>query len=57
VGGRNYSLGSNFMLVKATGEIETRDDSGAVSPDGRVLFIVQTDPNKFPPLIVYVRNS
>ena len=57
VGGRDYSLGSNFMLVKASGEIETRDDNGAVSPDGRVLFIVQTDPNKFPTLIVYVRKS
>jgi hypothetical protein len=57
VGGRNYSLGSNFMLVKATGEIETRDANGAVSPDGRVMFIIQTDPNKFPTLVVYVRQS
>ena len=56
-GGRNYSLGSNFMLVLASGEIETRDANGAVSPDGRFLFIVQTDPNKFPTLIVYVRQT
>ncbi len=56
-GGRNYSLGQNFMLVKATGQIETRDADGAVSQDGRVMFIVQTDPNKFPTLIVYVRKT
>jgi hypothetical protein len=57
VGGRNYSLGQNFMLVKASGEIETRDANGAVSPDSRAMFIVQTDPNKFPTLIVYVRKT
>jgi hypothetical protein len=28
-----------------------------VSQDGRVMFIVQTDPNKFPTLIVYVRKT
>ena len=55
-GGRNYPLAGNFMLVLASGEIETRDANGAVSPDGRVLFIVQTDPNKFPTLVVYVRQ-
>ena len=57
VGGRNYPLNSNFMLVLASGQIETRDADGAVSPDGRVLFLVQTDPNKFPTLIVYVRKT
>ena len=56
-GGRNYSLGQNFMLVKANGQIETRDADGAVSTDGRVMFIVQTDPNRFPTLIVYVRKT
>ncbi|MDH4039082.1 MAG: hypothetical protein OEW92_03540 [Gammaproteobacteria bacterium] len=56
-GGRNYALGQNFMLVKATGQITTRDADGAVSPDGRVMFIVQTDPNRFPTLIVYVRKT
>ena len=56
-GGRNYSLGQNFMLVKASGQIETRDADGAVSPDGRLMFIVQTDPNRFPTLIVYVRKT
>ncbi|MEE4147040.1 MAG: hypothetical protein V2I26_19700 [Halieaceae bacterium] len=56
-GGRNYSLGQNFMLVKGTGQIDTRDAAGAVSPDGRVMFIVQTDPNKFPTLVVYVRKT
>jgi len=56
-GGRAYSLGQNFMLVKGSGEIETRDANGAVSPDGRVMFIVQTDPNRFPTLIVYIRKT
>ncbi len=56
-GGRNYSLGQNFMLVKASGQIETRDADGAVSTDGRLMFIVQTDANKFPTLIVYVRKT
>jgi hypothetical protein len=56
-GGRNYSLGQNFMLVKATGQITSRDADGAVSQDGRVLFLVQTDPNRFPTLIVYVRKT
>lgn len=56
-GGRNYSLGQNFMLVKGTGQVDTRDANGAVSPDGRVMFIVQTDPNKFPTLVVYIRKT
>jgi hypothetical protein len=57
VGGRNYSLDQNFMLVKASGQIETRDADGAVSPDGRIMFIVQTDTNRFPTLVVYVRKT
>ncbi|MEM8562858.1 MAG: hypothetical protein AAGF57_11520 [Pseudomonadota bacterium] len=57
VGGRNYALGANFMLVLANGEIETRDAHGAVSADGRVLFLIQTDTNRFPTLIVYVRKT
>lgn len=57
IGGRNYALDSNFMLVLASGQIETRDADGAVSPDGRVLFLVQTDPNRFPTLIVYIRKT
>lgn len=56
-GGRNYFLDQNFMLVKASGQIETRDADGAVSPDGRVMFIVQTDPNRYPTLVVYVRKT
>jgi hypothetical protein len=56
-GGRNYSLGQNFMLVKGTGQLETRDANGAISPDGQVMFIVQTDPNKFPTLVVYIRKT
>lgn len=56
-GGRNYSLGQNFMLVKSTGQIETQDADGAVSPDGRVLFLVQTDRNRYPTLVVYVRKT
>jgi hypothetical protein len=57
LGGRDYALDANFMLVLASGQIETRDADGAVSPDGRVLFLVQTDPNRFPTLIVYVRKT
>jgi len=45
------------MLVKGPGQVDTRDANGAVSPDGRVMFIVQTDPNKFPTLIVYIRKT
>jgi hypothetical protein len=56
-GGRNYSLGNNFMLVLASGEIETGDAWGAVSPDGRVLFLVQTGANRFPTLVVYVKQG
>ncbi|MEM6582008.1 MAG: hypothetical protein AAF699_12075 [Pseudomonadota bacterium] len=56
-GGRNYTLGTNFMLVLANGQIETRDANGAVSPDGRILFLIQTDPNRYPTLIVYVRET
>lgn len=56
-GGRNYALDPNFMLVLASGRIETRDADGAVSPDGRVLFLIQTDANRFPTLIVYVRKT
>ena len=39
------------------GQVDTRDANGAVSPDGRVMFIVQTDPNKFPTLVVYIRKT
>lgn len=56
-GGRNYSLGQNFMLVKGPGQVDTRDANGAVSPGGRVMFIVQTDTNKFPTLVVYIRKT
>jgi hypothetical protein len=57
VGGRNYSLGTNFILALSTGQLETRDADGAVSADGRLMFLIQTDPNKFPTLIVYVRQT
>ena len=57
VGGRNYSLGSDFMLVKATGQLETRESYGAVSANGQVMFLINTSPNKFPTLVVYVRKT
>jgi hypothetical protein len=56
-GGRNYSLGQDFMLVKSTGELKTSDSFGSVSADGRILFLVNTNPNKFPTLIAYVRKT
>jgi len=57
VGGRNYSLGSDFMLVKATGQLETRESYGAVSANGQVMFLINTSPNKFPTLVVYVKKT
>ncbi len=57
LGGRNYSLGQDFMLVKATGELETSESFGSVSADGRILFLVNTNPNRFPTLVVYVRGT
>ncbi|MFT6287356.1 MAG: hypothetical protein ACJA09_002110 [Alcanivorax sp.] len=57
LGGRNYSLGQDFMLVKATGELKTSDSFGSVSADGRILFLVNTNPNKFPTFIAYVRKT
>lgn len=57
VGGRNYSLGQDFMLVKATGELETRETHGAISANGQVMFLINTSPNKFPTLVVYVRKT
>ena len=49
-GSRNYAIGQNFMLVKSTGQIETRDADGAVSPDGRIMFIVRPIPTNTRPL-------
>ncbi|MEP1471907.1 MAG: hypothetical protein ABJK20_08590 [Halieaceae bacterium] len=57
VGGRNYSLGQDFMLVKATGQLETRESHGAISANGQVMFLINTSPNKFPTLVVYVRKT
>ena len=57
VGGRNYSLGQDFMLVKATGQLETRESFGAISANGQVMFLINTSPNKFPTLVVYVKKT
>ena len=56
-GGRDYSLGTDIMLVNWDGKLETRLSDGAVSADGRIAFLVNTDPTKFPTLIVYVRKT
>ena len=56
IGGRNYSLGSDWMLVNWDGRLETSIQDGAISADGRIAFTVNTDPSKHPTLIVYIRK-
>jgi hypothetical protein len=55
-GGRNYSLGSDWMLVNWDGRLETSIQNGAISADSRIAFTVNTDPSKYPTLIVYIRK-
>ena len=56
-GGRNYSLGADFMLVLYDGQISTSNSYGMISADRRLLFLVNTSPSKFPTLIVYIRQG
>jgi hypothetical protein len=56
-GGRAYSLGLDFMLVNWDGKLATSANYGAISINGRAMFIVYTDPNKFPTLVYYTRKS
>jgi hypothetical protein len=55
-GGRSYSLGANWMLVNYDGKTSTQNSEGAISPDGRVMFLVNTNPSGFPTLVVYTRQ-
>jgi hypothetical protein len=55
-GGRNYSLGADWMLVNWDGRLQTSIQNGAISADGRIAFTVNTDPSKYPTLIVYIRK-
>lgn len=57
LGGRRYLLDRNFMLVKFDGRLETRENNGAVSPDGRVMFTVDTNPANLPRLSVYIKKA
>ena len=57
LGGRSYFLAQDFMLVKFDGRLETRSDEGAVSPDGRIMFIVDTNPVSLPRLTVYIKKG
>jgi hypothetical protein len=45
------------MLVKNDGRIDTQSNFGAVSPDGRILFVVNTNGSQFPRLAVYVKKT
>ena len=57
-GGRNYSLGQDFMLVLFDGQVSTGTERyGMLSGDRRVLFLVSTDASKFPTLVVYIRQG
>ena len=57
LGGRSYLLEQNFLLVKFDGRLETRSTNGAVSPDGRVMFIVDSNPGNLPRLAVYIKKT
>ncbi|MEP5763557.1 MAG: hypothetical protein ABJ308_03155 [Halieaceae bacterium] len=57
IGGRSYFLAADFLLAFGDGRLETSTNFGASSPDGRLMFIINTDPNKYPTLIVYVRKT
>ena len=54
---RNYSLGRDFILVNYDGRLEAEFTDGAVSYNGQLAFMVNTDPGKFPTLVVYIRKS
>jgi hypothetical protein len=56
-GRRDYVLGTDSMLVKWDGNFSTREQYGAVSPDGRIAFAVNTEPSKYPTLILYIRKG
>jgi hypothetical protein len=54
-GGSNYSLGTDWVLVNYDGKMSTQTTEGAVSRDGRIIFLVNTNPGKFPTLVLYTR--
>jgi hypothetical protein len=57
IGGRSYPLGADWMLVNWDGRLSTSVQFGAVSADDRVAFTVNTNPSKFPTLILYIHKG
>ncbi len=55
-GNGNYILPVNYMLVTFGGELETQYRQGAISPDGQVIFLIETNPNAFPNIALYIRK-
>jgi hypothetical protein len=56
-GGRSYPLGADWMLVNWDGSISTSVQFGAVSADDRIAFTVNTDPSRYPTLILYIHKG
>jgi len=56
-GGRQYLLQQFFLNVFFDGKLTTDSNYGALSADDGSLFIVVTDPNKYPTLILYIRKT
>ena len=57
LGGRAYSLGNDFLLSFWDGRLETSANHGAIAAGGRAMFIVYTNPSKYPTLVYYTRKS
>jgi hypothetical protein len=56
-GGRAYSIGQDWMLVNWDGKLATSSNHGAISADGRFMFIIRLNPGGFPALVFYSRKS
>jgi hypothetical protein len=56
LGGRSYSLGVDWILSFWDGRLSTSANHGAISGDGRTMFIVYTNPSKYPTLVYYTRK-
>ena len=56
-GNGNYALGADILLSFWDGRLETRDNHGAIAAGGKAMFIVYTDPDKYPTLVYYTRKQ
>ena len=56
VGDGNYFLDVGFVNVLLGGRLQTRYREGGISPDGRVLFLIETNPQALPNLALYIRK-